>query len=233
MSKTCTEPCPERSRSIRVLVADDHAVLRAGLRLLLNAEPDMEVVGEAADGAEAVAQAVALKPDVVLMDITMPGMSGLEATRRIKAARPEAKVLALTMHDDQGYLRSLLEAGGSGYVLKKSADEELLSAIRIVHQGGVYLHPSHTRILLEDMLQRGEPGLLPTEDGYERLSPREREVLRLVALGYTNQQIADQLYVSIKTVETYRARVMKKLGLRGRAALVRYALRKGLLTEAK
>jgi len=215
---------------IRILIADDHAVLRAGLRMLLNAQPDMRVVGEAADGNEALARVGELSPDLVLLDIAMPGLGGLEALRQIKAAHPEVEVLVLTMHDDEGYLRQVLEAGGSGYVLKRAADTELLSAIRAVHAGGTYLHPEHARMLLEGISDREgeEPG---EADDYQRLSEREREVLRLLALGYTNRQAAEQLYLSVKTVETYKARLMSKLGLRSRAELVRYALKKGLLSE--
>jgi two-component system response regulator NreC len=218
------------SERIRVLIADDHAVLRAGLRMLLDAEPDMEVVGEAADGAEALARVGELAPDVVLLDITMPRLDGLSVLRQMREVSPASRVLILTMHDDEGYLREALAAGGVGYVLKRAADTELLSAIRAVHQGGTYLHPAHTKVLLEGMLDR-EREAAGEADSYERLSPREREVLRLIALGYTNQQAADQLYLSVKTVETYKARLMTKLGLHSRAELVRYALQKGLLNE--
>jgi len=214
---------------IRVLIADDHAVLRAGLRLLLNAQTDMEVVGEASTGDQAVAEARELLPDVVLLDITMSGTDGLDAVRRIKEDNPEIKVLALTMHDDESYLRQVLEGGGSGYVLKRSADTELLSAIRAVHQGGMYLHPSHAQALLESTREVREEDTRPS--GYDLLSNRERQVLKLVALGFTNKQIAEELFISVKTVETYRARMQDKLGIRSRAALVRYALSKGVLIE--
>ena len=223
---------------IRVLVADDHAVLRAGLRMLLDAQPDMTVVGEAENAEQAAALDADLRPDVVLMDLTLPARpgalntapSGLEAIRHIKARRPEARVLALTMHDDEGYLRAVLEAGGAGYVLKRAADTELLSAIRAVWRGGAYLHPEHARLLLG-----GTPSTPPSPEAadasYELLSPREQQVLRLIALGHTNQQVADSLGLSVKTVETYKSRLMTKLGLAGRAALVRYALQQGLLEE--
>ncbi len=213
---------------IRVLLADDHAVLRAGLRLLLDAQDDMEVVGEASTGDQAVAQAKELNPDVVLLDITMSGPDGFDAVRQIKEDHPEVRVLALTMHDDESYLRQVLEGGGSGYVLKRSADTELLSAIRAVYEGGTYLHPAHAHLLLEGKEEEPEE----TEAvGCDLLSNRERQVLKLVALGYTNRQIADKLFLSVKTVETYRARMQEKLGIRGRAALVRYALSEGLLVE--
>jgi two-component system response regulator NreC len=218
------------STKIRLLLADDHAVLRAGLRLLLNAQPDMEVVGEAENGDEAVRRAIELHPDVVLMDITMGSVSGMSATRQIKARNPSTQVLALTMHDDEEYLRQMLEAGASGYVLKAAADTELVVAIRAVHRGEVYLYPSFTKVLLED-LHWGRSGQGPAQqDSYDLLSDREKEVLQMVALGLTNQQIADKLYLSVKTVETYRGRVMAKLNLKNRAALVRYALRRGLLS---
>lgn len=213
---------------IRVLLADDHAVLRAGLRMLINAQADMEVVGEASTGEEAVRQARVVKPDVVLMDIAMPGTGGIEATGRIVRDGPRVRVLVLTMYDDVAYLRSVLAAGASGYVLKRSADTELLSAIRITHRGETYLEPSLAGAVVQEALGRrarqseAAPG--------EALSEREREVLRLVAQGHTNQHVADRLFLSVKTVETYRARLMTKLGLKTRADLVRYALSTGLMT---
>jgi two-component system response regulator NreC len=223
---------------IRALIGDDHAVLRAGLRMLLDAQPDMLVVGEAGTAEQAVDLDAELRPDVVIMDLSLgsqagaPGAapSGLEAIRRIMAGRPEARVLALTMHDDEGYLRAVLEAGGAGYVLKRAADTELLSAIRAVWRGGTYLHPEHARLLLGS-----SPSTPATEqaagDAYALLSPREQQVLRLIAQGHTNQQVAGRLGLSVKTVETYKSRLMTKLGLAGRAALVRYALERGLLEE--
>lgn len=213
---------------IRVLVADDHAVLRAGLRMLINAHTDMEVVGEASTGEEAVQQARAMKPDVVLMDLTMPGAGGIEATSRIVRECPGVRVLVLTMHDDAAYLRSVLAAGASGYALKRSADAELLSAIRMTYRGETYLEASLAGIVVREALGRKAPHseLSPGQ----ALSDREREVLRLVAQGHTNQHVADELSLSVKTVETYRARLMTKLGLKSRAELVRYALSAGLLT---
>jgi two-component system response regulator NreC len=213
---------------IRLLVVDDHPVVRAGLRTLLGAQPDMEVVGEAADGTTALDRAAQLKPDVVVMDITMEGMSGLAATRELKERMPETKVLVLTMHENEEYLRQMLEAGATGYVLKQAVDTELAVAIRAVHRGEMFLYSSFTRVLLGDLGQGEEA---EEDRSYELLSPREQEVLRLVALGYTNQQIADDLFLSVKTVETYRARVMDKLDLKSRSSLVRYALRHGLLDD--
>lgn len=217
----------DKPGTIRVLIADDHAVLRAGLRMLLDAEADIEVIGDAGDGAEALAQVQKLVPDVALLDITMPGMGGLEALRKIREGSTHTRVLILTMHDDEGYLRDALRAGAAGYVLKQAADTELISAIRAVHDGGTYLHPAHTRLLLEGMIDREKAESL--RNSASPLSAREEEVLRLVALGHTNQQVADTLYLSVKTVETYRARLMAKLGLQTRADLVRYAMQKGLL----
>jgi two-component system response regulator NreC len=214
---------------MRVLLADDHAVLRAGLRSLLNSQPDIEVVGEADTGVQAVCRSRELAPDVVLMDITMAGPDGIPALRQIRAELPATRVLALTMHDNVDYLRQVLEAGGSGYVLKKAADTELLSALRAVHQGGTYLHGTHARALLHaDVAEAAAEGEMA---GHEVLSERELQVLRLIAQGHSNRGIADELALSVKTVETYRARIMEKLGLRGRVALVRYALRHHLLDD--
>ncbi len=212
---------------IRVLLADDHAVLRAGLKLLLSAQPDIEVVGEAADGGEAMAKARALRPDVILMDLTMPGIGGSEATGRIKDENPGIKVLVLTVHDDPSYLRQLLMAGASGYVVKKSADADLLSAIRAAHRGEVFLDSSLAGGLVDEVIRPRGPRR--PRDAYETLSDREREVLKWVARGHTNQEIAEKLFLSVKTIETYRARLAEKLGLRGRAELVRFAMERGLL----
>jgi len=219
---------------IKLLLVDDHAVLRAGLAALLSAEEDMTVVGEAEGGRQAVDMARVLQPDIVLMDVTMPEMSGIAATRLIKAEHPEILVLALTMHDDASYLRDILEAGGSGYVLKEAASDELLLAIRSVHRGGTFLHPRHTKALLDNMLDRSETPAKRVgskEERYELLSEREAQVFKLVALGHRNSEIADMLHLSVKTVETYKARLMQKLGLRSRAALVRYALKLGILGD--
>ena len=213
---------------IKLLIADDHAVLRAGLITLLNAQPDMQVVAEAADGKETVANTRESAPDIVLMDITMPGMTGSEATREIKRQKPETRVLVLTMHEDENYLFQMLNAGADSYVPKKAADTELLAAIRATYRGEHFIHSSMTDGLLSHA--RGN-AVNPTFDSHQKdlLSQREKEVLRLLAMGHTNQQIADKLYLSVRTVETYKARLKEKLGAKGRADLVRYAMETGHL----
>jgi two-component system response regulator NreC len=217
---------------IRLLVADDHPVVRAGLRTFLDAQPDMEVIGEADDGGAAVQRALELGPDVVVMDITMKGVNGMVATREIRSRLPQTKVLVLTMHENEEYLRQMLEAGATGYVLKQAVDTELAVAIRAVQRGEIFLYSSFTKVLLGDLVQSGEKNVAGSQpDSHELLSEREQEVLRLVALGYTNRQVADQLFLAVKTVETYRARLMEKLNLGSRSALVRYALRQGLLDD--
>ena len=208
---------------IRVLVVDDHAVLRAGLRMLIRAQADMDVVAEAADGDEAVRKATEARPDVVLMDLSMPGTGGIRAIERLRQDCPASRVLVLTMHDVPVYLRSALAAGASGYVVKSAADSELLSAIRGVHRGRTVLDPELAASALQNTL-----GRRPAGGPAGPLSPREREVLDLIAQGYTNQQIADRFGLSVKTIETHRSRLVEKLGLRSRAELVRYALDSGL-----
>ena len=208
---------------IRVIVVDDHAVVRSGLRLLLEAQPDIEVVGEAANGREAVFAAIEHKPDVVLMDVVMPERSGIEALPSVLEAAKDAKVLVLSMQDDPSYVRESFAAGAHGYVLKEAADTELVRAVHEVAAGGRYVHPElGARLVVADARAQAEAEADP-------LSEREREVLRLLALGHTNQEIAKMLYISVRTAETHRAHVMQKLSLENRAALVRYALDHGLL----
>ena len=220
------------SDAIRIFLADDHAVLRAGLKSLLNAEPDMQVVGETGGDKNCVEAIVSLKPDVTLLDLNMPCCSGLDVLEELRRQIPNSRVLVLTMHDDTGYLRQVLAAGGAGYVLKEAADTELLTAIRTVHNGGVFLHPEHTNVLLEGPQNQAQ-SQSDRDTPLTRLSERELEVLRLISLGHTNKEIANMLCLSVKTVETYKARVMEKLDLRSRAALVRFALKHGLLDEER
>lgn len=214
------------SETIRVLLVDDHAVLRAGLRALLEAEPGMEVVGEAGTGEEGVMKAGQARPDVVVMDLSMPGMGGLEATRQIAALEQGTRVLVLTMHGEEEHLLPVLEAGGSGYVHKRSADEELIEAIRTVARGDVFLYPSAAKLLLRGFKQKTEGG---EDDPLHRLTDREREVLSFTVEGFSSSEIGKKLFISPKTVDTYRSRIMEKLGLHHRSELVRFALRKGLL----
>jgi len=210
---------------IRILVVDDHAVVRSGLKLLLSAEPDLEVVGEAGNARDAVFEVRAQKPDVVLLDVVMPGESGIEAVPKLLHESPETKVLVLSMQDDPNYVREAFAAGASGYVLKEAADAEVVDAIRQVADGGSYVHPVlGARMVAADARAKAAAAADP-------LSDREREVLTLLALGHTNQEIAKQLYISVRTAETHRARIMRKLGLETRAALVRYAIAHGLLAD--
>jgi two-component system, NarL family, response regulator NreC len=218
---------------ISVLLADDHAVLRAGLRMLINTQPDMAVIAEAADGEEAVRRAHETKPDVVVMDITMPAMGGIQAIEQIRRALPETQVLVLTMHDDTGYLRSALAAGASGYVVKKSADSELISAINAVHRGQMFVDLASSSQAIKDALFNRTTKDQGVPDIKSLLSEREKVVLVLVAQGFTNQQVAQRLCLSVKTIETYRMRLAEKLGLRDRAELTRYALEIGLIGPGK
>ena len=222
---------------IRVLIADDHAVLRAGLRLLLNGQPDMEVVGEATDTTDVVKVARDTRPDVVLLDLAMPGQGGLSALAALRQSCPETRVLVLTMHDDPAYLRAVLDAGGDGYMIKSSADSELLSAIRSVQQGRPFVDKAFGEDVLQSTRTRKpmRPGKWAEQIAAitKPLSAREREVLTLLAHGYTNQEVADRLELSVKSVETYRSRLMEKLGLRSRAELIRYALEHGVLKPGR
>jgi two-component system response regulator NreC len=195
--------------------------------MMLNAQLDMEVVGEAQDGRQAIAETQRLHPDIVLMDITMPDMNGIEATRQIKKLVPEAKVLMLTMHENDEYVFQALRAGASGYMLKEAADTELISALHIIYGGQFYLSPIAQSVMVGDYLQRVRAG--EERDSYSSLTEREREILKLVAEGYTNNQIAERLVISPKTVDTHRTHIMDKLNLHSRAELVKYAMRRGLL----
>lgn len=220
--------------TIHVVIADDHAVLRAGLRMLINAQPDMEVIGEAADGVGAVEMAREAQPDVILLDLGMPEHGGLQAIAKIRQVSPPTRVLVLTMHDDPAYLRFVLAEGGAGYVVKSAADTELLEAIRAVANGRLFVNVSLDESVTKNAVEQKAAGAevkpkLPPPT----LSDREREVLELIAKGHTNREVADKLALSVKTVEAYRARLMDKLSLRTRAELVRYALELGLLMPDK
>ncbi len=210
---------------IRVVLVDDHAVVRTGLRLLLDGREDLEVVGEAGNAKDAIFRARALKPDVILLDVVMPGESGIDVLPKLLKESPETKVLVLSMQDDPSYVREAFAAGASGYVLKEAADEEVVSAVREIAGGGRYVHPAlGARMVAAEAEERKAAEADP-------LSEREREVLRLLALGHTNQEIAEQLYISVRTAESHRAHIMQKLRLATRAELVRYALAHGLLAE--
>jgi len=235
-ARTCS-PCrvrgalemPARTHTIRVMIADDHAILRAGLRMLVNAQADMEVVSEAPDGEKAVQTARETRPDVALLDLTMPRVGGMKALQQMARDCRETRVLVLTMHDDPAYLRSTLAAGASGYLLKRAVDSELLAAIRAVHRGGIFVDPRLANVLVQDLLATRS-----TKAGSTRpaniLSHRELQVLGLVARGYTSAEIAKQIFVDVKTIETYRSRLADKLGLRTRSDVIRMAVQMGLLT---
>jgi two-component system response regulator NreC len=211
---------------IRAVVVDDHAVVRSGIKLLLEREDDMEVVGEAGNARDAIFAARAQKPDVILLDVVMPGESGIEVLPKLLKESPETKVLVLSMQDDPNYVREAFAAGASGYVLKEAADEEVVAAVREIANGGRYVHPAlGARMVAAEAEARAAAEADP-------LSEREREVLRLLALGHTNQEIAKMLYISVRTAETHRAHIMQKLRLSSRAELVRYALLHGLLEES-
>lgn len=213
-------------KKIRILLADDHTILRDSLRLLLNSEQDMEVVGDVEDGRSAVSLARELKPDVIVMDIAMPLLNGLEATCQITREYPKIRVLILSMHDNEEYIRGALAKGAMGYILKDAAANELINAIRAVDRGESVLSPAITRLVIEDYLRWGDMDSYEDTDG---LSPREREVLQLIAEGYTNKEIADILCISIKTVQTHRGNLMNKLDLHDRGELIKYAIQKKII----
>jgi DNA-binding NarL/FixJ family response regulator len=211
---------------IRVLVVDDHAILREGVRALLQLQPDIDVIGEADDGAKAIEAVSRLDPDVVLMDIAMPGLGGIEATIELKKLGKRARVLILSQYEDREYVRRLLKAGVAGYVLKKSAGGELANAIRAVHRGGLVLDPEVARTAMEE----GNPAAVgPGSDPYDSLTDREKQVLKLVAEGRSNKEVAEVLGISVKTAMSHREHVMEKLGVHNRTELVKFALKKGVI----
>jgi two-component system response regulator NreC len=211
---------------LKIFIADDHAIVREGVKLLINAQSDMDVIGEAGDGEDAWRQVKVLVPDVVVMDVSMPGLSGAQSTERIKVSCPQVKILALSAYQDEAHIRQLLTAGASGYVLKQTVSGELITAIRTLARGGVYLDPS-----IAGKIVGGYINPSGTQNQDDNLSPREKEVLLLIAWGYTNKEIAERLHLSVKTVEGHKARIMEKLDLPSRVDLVRYALRRGWLSE--
>ena len=221
---------PARTHKIRVMIADDLAILRAGLRMLVNAQADMEVVSEAADGEKAIQTARETKPEVALLDLTMPRVGGMKALQELARVCRETRVLVLTMHDDPAYLRSALAAGASGYLLKRAVDAELIAAIRAVHRGGIFVDPRLANVLVQDVLAKRGTKTGSTQPA-NILSRRELQVLTLVARGYTSAEIAKQIFVGVKTIETYRSRLADKLGLRTRSDVVRFAVQMGLLTS--
>ncbi|HVU77903.1 MAG TPA: response regulator transcription factor [Gaiellaceae bacterium] len=211
--------------STRVLVVDDHAVVRSGIRSLLAAEPDFEVVGEASNARDAIFEARTLQPDVIVLDVVMPGESGIDVLPKLRREAPDAKVLILSMQDDPRYVREALDQGADGYLLKEAADGEVVGAVRAIAHGGTYVHPElDARMAAAEEEARAAAAADP-------LSEREREVLQLLALGHTNQEIASHLFISVRTAETHRAHIMQKLSLSTRAELVRYAIAQGLLSD--
>jgi len=209
---------------IRVLIVDDHAMMRDGIQALIGIHDDIEIVGEASEGKETVEKAIELRPDVILMDVAMPGIDGLEATRRIKKKIPRTKVLVLTQYENREYVLSAVKAGADGYVPKRAASLELVSAINAVHKGNTFLYPSAVKVLMQDYRQRVEK-----EEPYDQLTAREREILKLIAEGHKSREIAEMLSISLKTVLVHRDKIMWKLDLHNRTELIKYALRKGLI----
>lgn len=213
------------NKSIRVLIADDHAIVRSGVRMLLEVEPDFEVVGEAEDGIQAIALTEKLQPDIVLMDISMPGIDGLEATRQIKSQWPDINIVVLTMHRSEEHFFEMLKNGASGYLLKGAEPGDLIHALRVVSQGAVFIYPTMAQKLVQDYLNlSGEDALIDPQ-----LSPRENEILELLIEGFSNKEIAKKLVVSLSTVHTHRTNLMQKLGLSNRHELIQYARKRGLL----
>ena len=210
---------------IKILVVDDHAMMRDGIRALVSLYDDIEIVGEASEGKEAIEKVQELAPDVVLMDIAMPGMDGLEATRRIRKKNPAVKVIIITQHDNREYILSCIKAGAAGFVPKRALGSELLAAIRAVSKGDSFLYPSAASALIKDYLQQAKG-----EDPYDHLTDREREILKLIAEGRTSREIAEVLFISLKTVQGHRTKIMEKLDIHKQSELIKYALRKGLVT---
>jgi DNA-binding NarL/FixJ family response regulator len=213
---------------LRIFIAEDHQTVREGIKLLVNAQPDMEVIGEAGDGETAIKEVARLNPDIVLMDISMPTMNGLKATKRLRAASSEVKILTLTRHTDDGYLQQLIGAGANGYVLKQSAPNELINAIRTIGEGNAYIDPSLTRKVMGGYVNKAES---LRGDGKGELTDREAEVLRLISFGYSNKEIGSRLDVSVKTVEAHKANAMRKLGISSRIDIVRYAILRDWLQD--
>ena len=214
---------------VRLFLVDDHPIVRSGLRMLFQAEPDLEIVGEADGGAEAIVAVQKLRPDVVIMDVAMPGVNGIEATRRIKEIAPETAVLALTMHEDEQYFFEMLKAGASGYIPKRAAPDDLVAAVRVVAQGNVFLYATLARFLMKDMVEHetvADADVMVDD----LLTAREREVLACIADGMTSREIAEKLVISVKTVERHRENIMAKLDIHNRVELVKYAMRKGIIT---
>jgi len=212
---------------VSILIADDHGVMRAGLRAVLEDEPDMQIVGEAVNGEEALHQAGGLKPDIVLMDIGMPGMGGIEATKRMKQMYPEIKVLVLTVYEDESLVREAIKAGAAGFIIKRAAEQELIMAIQAVMRGDMYIHPAMTRLLFKDL----SPSVRSKQDALRTLTPRELEIMRYIIRGYTSRQIAETLVISMRTVEGHRASLMGKLDLRNRVQLIEFAEKHGLIDQ--
>ncbi|MEK6766189.1 MAG: response regulator transcription factor [Planctomycetota bacterium] len=213
---------------IRVLLADDHTIVRQGLRALLDSQEDIEVVGEAEDGRQAFEKTKELIPDIVVIDITMPNLNGIEATRQIKKLNPEIKVLVLTVHDNEEYIHQILQAGASGYLLKESAVTDLVSAINAVKKGGIFLSPAISKVVVKDYIRHAEEGT-GDFDSLNILTNREREVLQLIAEGHTNREVAHILKLSVKTVDVHRSHIMEKLNIHDVTGLVKYSIRKGLI----
>ena len=211
---------------IRIVIADDHALVREGITALLNLHEDIEILGEAADGKEAIDKAYQLKPDIILMDIAMPGLGGLEATLEIRKTCPDTRILILSQYDDREYVSRLLKAGVSGYILKHAVGTDLISAIRSVARGEQYLYPSITAGVIDGYLRKGE---VQVEDPYEKLTDREKQILKVIREGYSNKEIADLLNISVKTVIAHQTNISEKLSIRSRTALMKFAIQKGLV----